>query len=154
MYVSNNRESWLNSSDLYSGCHWFESWPEHRKSRLRFLVVFLSPSRQIPGYCLKLSRTHPFPHPPKFIIYQETLRKTMITGVSVETKTKHLRNYGMKLYCLSWLAQLMNTWDVTSCNLLHVHQCSVGMFCLNFQAIRVRNSEDGSSKFSETFTPV
>jgi hypothetical protein len=39
----------VNATASYSGGPRFKSWPGDRLSRLRLFVVYLSPSRQMPG---------------------------------------------------------------------------------------------------------
>jgi hypothetical protein len=52
----------------YSGDPGFKSWPGKQQSRLRFFVVLLSPSRQVPEQGLKLGHELFHPHLLLFII--------------------------------------------------------------------------------------
>jgi hypothetical protein len=51
--------------------------PGDRLSRLKFFVVFLSPSSQIPGDDFKLGHDRILPHPFQFIIYLSFSRSTL-----------------------------------------------------------------------------
>jgi hypothetical protein len=63
----------------YSGGRGFKSRPGDQLFWLRFLVVFLSPSRQMPGYYLKLGHDRFLPHPFQFIVhYHPLIRRCVV----------------------------------------------------------------------------
>jgi hypothetical protein len=80
---SDNRTGWQNicSPDLYSGGLDFESWLGHGLSGLRFFVVFVRPSGQVPDNTSIMSR----PDPSKFFSNSSFIYHTTILCVSVAT---------------------------------------------------------------------
>jgi hypothetical protein len=63
----------ISTPAAYSGGPRFKSRPGNRLSWLRFFVVFLSPSRQMPGQYLKLGHDLSLPHPFQLIIHYHPL---------------------------------------------------------------------------------
>jgi hypothetical protein len=66
----------VNTSATYLGGPEFKSRPENRLFWLRFLVVFLSTSRQMLEYYPKLDYKRFLPHPFQFIIYLSPVHPT------------------------------------------------------------------------------
>jgi hypothetical protein len=81
--IRNYRESWFkgNPSELCSGGGRFESHPRYRLSWLKFFMVFRSPSRQVPGKCLKLNRDGIFPHPFQVVIHYHCIIRSYRTYI-------------------------------------------------------------------------
>lgn len=65
-----------NYFDLFSGDAQFEFWPGHW---LSYFIVFISPSREIPGQYLKLDHIH---------FHQHTLKLLSIIMLSFDTTVK------------------------------------------------------------------
>jgi hypothetical protein len=140
----------VNILALYSGGPEFKSQPGDWLSWLRSFAVFLSPSRQMLGYYLKLYHDCFLPNPFQFIIHLSSFHSTLHSlryWNSVENK---LQIYKLRIILESWksryrifsysFASIVNVvlWSLTHlvkkptlrfCNMLGT--CFSSIYCIN-----------------------